>query len=318
MHDEERAPVQSLSIAAVKRDTGLSKDTLRVWERRYGFPCPDRDSAGDRVYPPEQVQRLRAIRRLMDAGHRPGRIVALEPQALQALAAAVPQAQPAGMSSLDPALGPDFFLDLIVRHDVQNLRRELGQCVLRLGLVRFITAVMAPLNTAVGEAWMQGRLQVFEEHLYTECVTGVMRHAIGGMASPQGTGVPRVLLTTFSNEPHGLGLLMVEALLALEGCHCLSLGPQTPMADIVQAAAAHDADIVALSFSALLGGKAVMASLAELRGQLPPRRAVWAGGQCPALYQQKMPGVLALHALESLPGQVAQWRLQAIAAKQKI
>ena len=28
-------------ISAVERETGLSKDTLRVWERRYGFPQPD-------------------------------------------------------------------------------------------------------------------------------------------------------------------------------------------------------------------------------------------------------------------------------------
>jgi hypothetical protein len=25
-------------ISAVERETGLSKDTLRMWERRYGFP----------------------------------------------------------------------------------------------------------------------------------------------------------------------------------------------------------------------------------------------------------------------------------------
>jgi hypothetical protein len=27
-----------MNIAAVERETGLGKDTLRVWERRYGFP----------------------------------------------------------------------------------------------------------------------------------------------------------------------------------------------------------------------------------------------------------------------------------------
>ena len=32
------------TIADVERDTGLSKDTLRVWERRYGFPLPLRDA----------------------------------------------------------------------------------------------------------------------------------------------------------------------------------------------------------------------------------------------------------------------------------
>ena len=53
MNDRSGAPAPSYSIAAVERDTGLSKDTLRVWERRYGFPQPGRDGAGDRVYPAE-------------------------------------------------------------------------------------------------------------------------------------------------------------------------------------------------------------------------------------------------------------------------
>ena len=38
------------NIAAVERDTGLSKDILRVWERRYGFPKPERDHNDDRLY----------------------------------------------------------------------------------------------------------------------------------------------------------------------------------------------------------------------------------------------------------------------------
>ncbi|MGZ8253883.1 MAG: MerR family transcriptional regulator, partial [Burkholderiaceae bacterium] len=63
-----------LPIAAVERDTGLSKDTLRVWERRYGFPQPLRDANGERVYPQDQVDKLRLIKRLMDQGHRPGKI----------------------------------------------------------------------------------------------------------------------------------------------------------------------------------------------------------------------------------------------------
>ena len=60
------APAQvSWSIAEVERDTGLGKDTLRVWERRYGFPVPGRDRQGERSYPQDQVQRLRVIKRLL-------------------------------------------------------------------------------------------------------------------------------------------------------------------------------------------------------------------------------------------------------------
>ena len=65
------------TIADVERDTGLSKDTLRVWERRYGFPLPLRDAQGERRYDDDQLLRLRHIRRLLDAGHRPGRVVPL-------------------------------------------------------------------------------------------------------------------------------------------------------------------------------------------------------------------------------------------------
>ena len=75
----------SLSIAAVERDTGLSKDTLRVWERRYGFPTPQRDAQGERLYSFEQLEKLRLIKRLLDAGHRPGRVVAQPTAHLQQL-----------------------------------------------------------------------------------------------------------------------------------------------------------------------------------------------------------------------------------------
>ena len=313
-----------LPIAAVERDTGLSKDTLRVWERRYGFPRPGRDAAGDRVYPQEQVQRLQAIRRLLDAGHRPGRVVALAPEALQALAEAAPLSASGkraaavrsarSVQSLSTAPDPALVegcLTLIARHDVHQLRRALAQDVLRLGLVAFVTQLVAPLNVAVGEAWIQGRFRVFEEHLYTECITGVLRQAIAGIAPPQGRGAPRVLLTTIPHEPHALGLLMAEALLALEGCHCMSLGTQTPLGDIVRAAQMHDADVVALSFTAVLAAPAVLAALRDLRRQLPARTALWVGGACQALYQRPLAGVLALSDIGVLPAEVARWRSRA-------
>lgn len=318
------AAPQLLPIAAVERDTGLSKDTLRAWERRYGFPQPQRDAAGDRAYPPEQVERLRTIRRLLDAGHRPRHVVALAPAALKALAEAAPLPAPGNRRSaaavqaaqalppLPPQPAPvERYLALIAGHDAHQLRRALAQDALRLGLVGFVTHLVAPLNVAVGEAWMQGRFRVFEEHLYTECMTGVLRQTIAGIAPPQGRGAPRVLLTTIPQEPHTLGLLMVEALLALEGCHCLSLGAQTPLGDIVLAARQHGADVVALSFTAVLAAPAVLAALRELRRQLPVQTALWAGGACPALYQRPLDGVLALSCVGALPAEVARWRRQA-------
>jgi DNA-binding transcriptional MerR regulator len=75
-----------LTIAQVERETGLSKDVLRVWERRYGFPTPRRSEGGDRLYEPDQVERLRLIKRLMDQGLRPGRLFSLAADQLNDLA----------------------------------------------------------------------------------------------------------------------------------------------------------------------------------------------------------------------------------------
>src|SRR5689334_8158614 len=65
----------TLNISAVERETGLSKDVLRMWERRYAFPKPARDDNGERQYSIRDVAKLRAIKRLMDVGMRPGRLI---------------------------------------------------------------------------------------------------------------------------------------------------------------------------------------------------------------------------------------------------
>ncbi len=85
MNDRSVHIALTVSIAAVERDTGLSKDTLRVWERRYGFPQPQRDAYGERVYPLEQLDKLRLVKRLIDQGFRPGKIVGLPVAELQRL-----------------------------------------------------------------------------------------------------------------------------------------------------------------------------------------------------------------------------------------
>jgi MerR family transcriptional regulator, light-induced transcriptional regulator len=50
-----------LSIGEAARVTGLSEATLRAWERRYGFPRPQREPSGHRRYPAEEVERITRV-----------------------------------------------------------------------------------------------------------------------------------------------------------------------------------------------------------------------------------------------------------------
>jgi MerR family transcriptional regulator, light-induced transcriptional regulator len=293
------------SIASVERDTGLSKDVLRIWERRYGFPQPSRDALGERVYPAEQVHKLRLLHRLISAGHRPGRLMGCSVEELQSLVDR-PRTLPKGAGVADPEIAR--WMELLARHEVVALRRELPQAQLRLGLARFVIEKALPFTSAVGEAWVRGSLQVYQEHVFSEVMQGVLRQAIASVPAPEPGAQPRVLLTTFPNEPHGLGLLMAEALLALDGCDCLSLGVQTPLGDIVQAAQAHGSDVVALSFASAPGRRLVHEGLAELRAVLPDRVQIWVGGLHRWLSRHPLPGVVSLASLSDLTPAVAAWR----------
>jgi len=311
MNDRTRGAPLTLSIAAVERDTGLSKDTLRVWERRYGFPVPDRDSLGERAYPLDQIDKLRLIKRLLDAGHRPGRVVLLAMDELQQLSENMVSApQRAGAIVLAPDDLRDH-LDLIRSHDVPALRRQLTRLLSRFGVGRFVTEVVAPLNVAVGDAWLRGQLEIHEEHAYTETVQVVLRQAIASVPELGAEALPRVLLSTFPGEPHGLGLLMAEAIFALEGCACVSLGVQTPIWDLSRAAAAQRSDIVALGFSGCMNPNLVSDGLAELRAKLPPKVELWAGGSAPVLHRRLIDGVRPMAALQGLPQELVRWRGEA-------
>ncbi|MGI9247281.1 MAG: MerR family transcriptional regulator, partial [Steroidobacteraceae bacterium] len=73
------------SIKAVSQATGLSVETLRAWERRYGIVAPQRDDLGRRVYRPDDVLRLRRLREATEQGHPIGRLAQLDDPQLASL-----------------------------------------------------------------------------------------------------------------------------------------------------------------------------------------------------------------------------------------
>ena len=301
------------TIAEAERETGLAKDTLRVWERRYGFPTPERDAQGERCYDDAQVQRLRWIKRLLDQGHRPGQVVALPLRQLRALSDARPEPK-RGPGTSPPAPLDPRWMQALQSHDLDALRRGLHLHTLQHGLLSTVEDVIAPLATDVGEAWAQGSLSVYQEHLFTAAVQASLRDAMAGMATA-GVDTPRVLLTTLPGETHTLGLLMAESVLALQGCERLPLGASTPVTEIVLAAERLRAHVVAIGVSAQAAPLPLRRDLQLLRERLPPAVALWVGGPVrSALGRRAGPGITPVPRVGDLVGLVAAWRAGTSAA----
>lgn len=292
-----------MPINAVERETGVSKELLRMWERRYHFPAPDRDNQGDRIYPLEQVDKLRLLRRLIDAGFRPGKIIGLPTGELENLL----RSQSQGRHDAAPGMEPEL-LDALQSKEPNRVREYLSHQLVKMGLQSFVLDFMQHANAIVGDAWMRGIIEVHEEHLYTEQLQTLIRAAISGLQPAN--SLPHIMLTTAPDENHTLGILMVEAMLRLDNVSAHSFGAQMPARDIVQAAQKHRMNIIALSFSASYPASKAVEFVEELRFRLPLSVDIWAGGNSLRSTRRHVDGVEVFQDLAGIQNVVSAWRRQ--------
>ena len=258
------------SIAEIERETGINRDCLRVWERRYGFPAPLRNQCGERVYSSKQLERLRLIKQLLDRGLRPGKLLVHDDKHLRNLAS-----QQSKHLAVSTEVG--MLLEILAGGSQRSLLNRMQEQLEQLGLRNFILNIVAPMNHAVGNAWFEGRIGILDEHHYAEVVRLVLSVALSRLPLDKGF-LPSVLLTTLPGEQHGLGLLMVACMFRLEEAEVLSLGVQTPLQEIVRGAVHNQCQIVGISCSEYLNSRTIATQLIRLRKLLPDHVAIWAGG----------------------------------------
>lgn len=76
-------------IGVAARLTGIQVETLRVWERRYNVIGPQVSATGRRMYASADLERLRMIKQLVDAGHPIGSVASVPTDKLRELREAV-------------------------------------------------------------------------------------------------------------------------------------------------------------------------------------------------------------------------------------
>lgn len=261
------------SIKAVSQATGLSIETLRAWERRYGIVEPKRDTNGRRSYQPDDVIRLRKLREATERGHPISRLARLGEQELDGILVAaseqgdaVPSLSSIGAQIIDAAEG----------YRPADCDQLVAMALALLPASRVVTEILGPTLVEVGERWHRGRLSIAQERI----ISGAIRKQLSSVLDTYSriADGPVMVLATPSGERHEIGILMCALLAASKNVRCHYLGADLPAAELATYATHVHADVVVLSVMMMDNLPSLLDEAGQLARLLPPEVELWAGG----------------------------------------
>jgi len=264
--DPAAGPDAPYSIGDLAERCGISADTLRVWERRYGRPKARRLPSGHRRYDEADLRWLRRMAEGLARGHRPSSLVDFGESDWEGILA------PATASPTDGWIETRF--GELRRFDAAALEEALRSEWRRLGTFRWLLDRVEPLLVETGRRWADGGIEVRHEHFLSELLEGLLRGRRAGRAA----GAPLLLLAGLPGERHSLGLQIAAAVVRDAGGASAILGVDSPLEEIARAARETEADAVGIGVSLANGGIAGDRRLAALRRLLPGQVRLAAGG----------------------------------------
>lgn len=270
-----------MSIGALSKATGVPVETLRTWERRYGFPVANRTESGHRRYTFDTLRRLQLVTEALAQGHRPSEALTADDATLHLLigpaARSVPAARPSPEGPPPAEVDMEAWFERVQGFESRAFERELRGAWNALGARAFVLRCVGPFLRELGERWASGALGVRHEHFASERLREFLT-AQWRPISDAATG-PSFVLAVPAGERHVLGLHLVATILTLAGGRVVFLGADTPAGEIGKAAAFHAAEAVLLSVAEGADPARMLHEQAAIREAVPAQIPVLAGGR---------------------------------------
>jgi MerR family transcriptional regulator, light-induced transcriptional regulator len=274
-------------IAVVAERTGLSQDLLRVWERRYQAVQPRRGAGGHRTYSDADIERLRLLNAVTNAGRSISHVAGLSTDELSRMAqedAAARRDQASNDTNRAARSQHSRTAEVVeqalaatARLDAAEVEHLLRRAVAEFGVIAFIEGVASPMLRRIGDDWHAGRVSIAHEHLASSIVYDLVTESMRSLT--RRSGPDAVLVATPTGEHHAIGAALVGAAAAAEGWRVVYLGADVPAKEIAAAAAiASDVRVVAISLTYLREREKMVNELRDLRALLPAAVVLVAGG----------------------------------------
>lgn len=210
-----------MRIGELSRQVGVSTDTLRAWERRYGLLKPRRTRGNARLYSSLDEARVRVMKRYIDQRIPPAQAAQLSLSARFALKAGdgeEPSAHDIDQAGAEMRRALDTFDEVAADQALHRLLVEHSTSAV-------IRHVILPYLHDIGERWAGDHTTVTEEHFASNFLH--FRLATLSRGWDRGLG-PRALLACAPDEQHTIGLIAFGIALHQHGWRISYLGAATP------------------------------------------------------------------------------------------
>ena len=233
--------METFSVKAVVKLTGINENTLRGWERRYGAITPERDQDGKRSYSSKEVERIKILWALVKEGHAIGKIANYPTVKLKKLlkTSLSPAAPDLNATSLKNQLLLNEMIKALRSFNLESLNQVLQKARFELSSKDIVFNLVRPLMEQVGQLVNEGNLSIAQEHLLSSLLRDFLGNLHQSLApydfSSHGK-LKSMILTTREGDIHEFGILMSSILCNLYRFKTYYLGPNMPLDDLVDSA----------------------------------------------------------------------------------
>ncbi len=264
----------AFNLKAVLRETGLSADTLRAWERRYGLPKPQRTAGGHRLYSQYDIETIKWLTDRQAEGLSISRAVDLwneisasgaDPLAsLTAIdspnAAALNQSTETTMSALRAE-----WLAACLNFNEAAAEQALNKAFSLFSVEDVCIEVLQKGLSEIGRLWYMNQASVQQEHF----ASGLAMRRIDALlsASPSPARSQTILVGCPPGEWHTFTPLLLSLLLRRRGLNVIYLGANVPAERFAETAIKVKANLVILVAQTLVSAASLQNALLALSSQ---------------------------------------------------
>jgi len=261
-------------IHRVAKLTGLSKDVIRVWERRFGLLKPTRGANRYRNYSDEDVTLLRFLKEQLDAGSSIGELAKLGREELLGRA----RASAPRVSFVDNTFSRLLreLLSTLNPFDRVIFEKRLNGAVAVVPFEEALHGILLPLQEQVGQLWHEGHVNVALEHYVTKQIQQKIFSAMNQL--PVAEFGAKVIVACPPGEEHDIAALAVAYRCRVRGCRVYYLGANVPIASLTNLCDKVKPDLTIISFPLSLPEANAAALVQSLTHEVVPASRLAVGG----------------------------------------